>query len=362
MAGMALRSGKAAGAALAMVAPLLCGAVIPAPARAASFDCARASSIAEHLICDTPALSSADERMAAAYKALMTNVRDSDLGADVAVRLRDEQRAWVAQRDERCGLSRKATDAPTATQRGYIADCLLESVKSRTERLERMRDGFPTSALVEPRSIRESNTLKHYEIDAAYPTLPASMTGAEAFNRLSEGLVRPIVETFRKESADDTPPNPDMRSELDIEYDVSLASPRLVSIEFTVYDYPAGAAHGTTVFPSLHVDLVHGRALTVNDLFRPDSGWRKAVTDLAFAELKRQAKRDDFTIYDTAWKNAEEVVGDLSNWRLEAGQAVIVFAAYTVAAYAVGPREVALPYAVLKPFLKPDGPLPPRAP
>ncbi|MBW8269545.1 lysozyme inhibitor LprI family protein [Caldovatus aquaticus] len=68
-----------------------------APARAASFDCARARSPAERLVCADPALSSLDERLAAAYRAALAAVPWQR-------RLRGDQAAWLrATRDRAAG-------------------------------------------------------------------------------------------------------------------------------------------------------------------------------------------------------------------------------------------------------------------
>ena len=66
--------------------------VIAGNAYAASFDCNKARSQVEHLICDTPTLSSQDEALAVAYK--------TALESDPAVRQR--QLAWLRETRDRC--------------------------------------------------------------------------------------------------------------------------------------------------------------------------------------------------------------------------------------------------------------------
>jgi uncharacterized protein len=51
--------------------------LLPLPAFAASFDCAKAATAVERLICRTPALSQADEQLAAAYKRAFEQSRDT---------------------------------------------------------------------------------------------------------------------------------------------------------------------------------------------------------------------------------------------------------------------------------------------
>ena len=60
---------------------------------AASFDCSKASSVVETLICRDPALSQLDDRLSAAYSAVRSQSGNaSQLSAD--------QRAWMARRNQ----------------------------------------------------------------------------------------------------------------------------------------------------------------------------------------------------------------------------------------------------------------------
>ena len=49
-----------------------------------------------------------------------------------------------------------------------------------------------------------------------------------------------------------------------------------------------------------------------------------------------------------------------TNWAADKAGIEILFDPYSIAAYVVGPRECRLAYTDLKPWLNPDGPLPPR--
>lgn len=62
-------------------------------AEAASFDCSKASTDIEHVICRDPALSQLDGELGAAYRAR--------LGLDPG--LRESQVAWIRERNQRCG-------------------------------------------------------------------------------------------------------------------------------------------------------------------------------------------------------------------------------------------------------------------
>lgn len=70
----------------------LCAAVLALSAQAASFDCSRASTKVEHLICDNPELSRLDDEMGAKFRSAL------DGGVDRA-ELVGGQKQWLAQRN-----------------------------------------------------------------------------------------------------------------------------------------------------------------------------------------------------------------------------------------------------------------------
>jgi uncharacterized protein len=98
---------------------LVLAVVVPATeARAASFDCARAQSAVERLICSDPQVSELDERLDRAYRAAeVTGMwQRSELGPD--------QRDWLKNVRSKC------SDAP----------CLVRAYQARIDELGRPRD------------------------------------------------------------------------------------------------------------------------------------------------------------------------------------------------------------------------------
>ncbi|MCW5747090.1 MAG: DUF1311 domain-containing protein [Alphaproteobacteria bacterium] len=114
----ALLAAASAGAALAQASP--------------SFDCARARSSAERLICAEPQLAGVDRDMAAAYRRALAAVRTAKdretLGRD--------QVEWLKGRDEACFFDDgKSGGLPPADQRQWSAGCLLAMYGYRTSLL-----------------------------------------------------------------------------------------------------------------------------------------------------------------------------------------------------------------------------------
>lgn len=99
-----------------------------APA-APSFDCNKASTSGEKLICGDYALSALDQSLADAFQGL----RQQRSGA-ARDRLVGEQRAWLAGRDRSCGIPVGGAE-PTLAQRWAWAPCLADRYRERLTQL-----------------------------------------------------------------------------------------------------------------------------------------------------------------------------------------------------------------------------------
>jgi uncharacterized protein len=92
--------------------------------RAASFDCTKARTAQEKAICGTPALSAADDQMAAAYKAWLAAAQPG-----WADGIRENQIVWLRFRDANCPAADAAAD---------LTACLNDIYKGRVDRLQGM--------------------------------------------------------------------------------------------------------------------------------------------------------------------------------------------------------------------------------
>lgn len=108
---------------------LLLGAV-SLPARAASFDCRKATSPTEKAICADPALAELDDRMAAAYKRGL-----ADWNGAVARYVRLDQQGWLAERN-RIGRAADGDEIEALCPVTNFNDCLRREMRRRTDTLE----------------------------------------------------------------------------------------------------------------------------------------------------------------------------------------------------------------------------------
>lgn len=88
-----------------------------------SFDCSRAQSSAEELVCSDPDLARLDRLVAARYEAAVAAARGLDAGSEQAEGLlRAEQRGWIGGRDEcwKAGDLRDCVEAAYLTREGQL--------------------------------------------------------------------------------------------------------------------------------------------------------------------------------------------------------------------------------------------------
>ena len=231
---------------------------------------------------------------------------------------------------------------------------------------------FTSGVEIVSRQIREKNKKLRYEIDVQYPQLSGSVDpNFEKFNQTVRGLVTRKVNGFKKEMAPpaEEEPTPDseslptdeaMGSDITIGYWVALAKDDLISIQFTVSSYSAGAAHPNSYTEVVNFDLKNGKALKLADLFLPGSKYLQAISAYCIQALKKQAKEQGAdAMLDDDWiqKGAGPDLTNYENWTITKKGLGITFDPYQVGAYAAGPQHALVPYSALKEIIKPDGPV-----
>lgn len=111
-------------------ASLLAGLAFPAPSvQAASFDCNKASAPVEKLICETSSVNAWDASLGYWFREILRVLPEADRTI-----YRQQQAAWLKQRDAECPVSRGALVAGKA--RTQAAECLAYAYEQRVNELE----------------------------------------------------------------------------------------------------------------------------------------------------------------------------------------------------------------------------------
>lgn len=224
---------------------------------------------------------------------------------------------------------------------------------------------FSGATEIVARNIKSTSKTPKYEIDADYPQVTgAPDTRFDKFNQEAKNLVTRKVAEFRKDmaerSAEVNVDTSEMGSDLSVGYTVGFASDELISVEFGVGGYYAGAAHPNSYTQVINYDVKNGKPLKLADLFKPNTKYLQAMSAFAIKNLKSQAKTqgaDSMLTDETIQEGAGPQLKNFKSWTITRKGLAITFDSYQVAPYAAGPQEVVIPYSALKDLINPDGPL-----
>lgn len=189
-----------------------------------------------------------------------------------------------------------------------------------------------------------------WKLRAAYPALGDEDIDADIANWLEKHL-----NTLIKEMNDVIviPDLPAMNSEIGVDYSVSRASNRALSVVFKSYVYPARAAHGTTRAAVVSYDIERKTLLAFEELFgKPDVALeilsREAQNILAgdLKQKKDASSADDLTWFKDGFAPERD---NFENIVLEPYGIRVIFQQYQVLPYVYGLPEAFFPLEMLAP-------------
>ncbi|WP_162536557.1 DUF3298 domain-containing protein [Granulicella sp. WH15] len=323
-----------------------------APAVAAGFDCAKATTPREKTVCADPELSKLDEDVAAAYKALR-----SQLSPASAARVQQDQRAWLRWLDASCP-DLKDKERPIGGCLGNAYPRQLQMLQKQPQRVggmtffPRLRMAIaPNTQTPAPGSFYPSFGVGRFswpEIDQPTPEQAAwnAAVRSEAV-RLGSGT-RPRQRTpsdFRTAFVAD--------SEVDVGYVLKAANESLISVVMGKSIYEYGAAHPNEDVIPVQWWLRLKRPLKGDDIFKTGSGWEQFLGKRCYEVLKSgeqaQYLYDDKTVREATMSSVKQ----MNNWTLDAQGFQVNFPEYGVAPRVVGEVSARIRWEELKPYLAP---------
>jgi uncharacterized protein len=310
------------------------GGALAAP----GFDCKLAHSPVEQLICSDTTLANLDRGVAARYQRL-----SHAASPEGAALLLKRQRAWLASRADCLG-------GLNAGERAWQIECLTKAYQEPSTALEaqfRQADGL---MLEERRSVRHIARLRVTE-DDNHPWLTGRPAPRAAeFNRYVSGRLNLRKGMFAAAPIE-LDAKPEGKTEYDRFYEIHHLDGKLISIEmFTHHESYFG--HGWREEFALNWDLKQSRPIKVADLFRPDLDWREVVMDHV-----RNWPREDGSFNDPEDIANLAQPDDDEGWLFDDDSAVLLIGRGERSMVGTS-ADVPVPYDVLAPLLRPDGPLP----
>ncbi len=149
---------------------------------------------------------------------------------------------------------------------------------------------------------------------------------------------------------------------LAISHRASLYTPKVLSLEFLMYSFGAGAAHGYAATKTMNFQLRPSRELHLTDVFNSSTDYLGTLSRYCLEDLRKQqayrrsdyeVARDQWKEFDDGWlsKGAEAKNQNYERFSLAKGGMTIHFDPYSVACYAEGKYEVFMPAYILKPIM-----------
>jgi uncharacterized protein YecT (DUF1311 family) len=312
-----------------------------------SFDCLQARTAAEKLICQDAALSKSDREIAAAY----TRLKATETSESFAT-VQASQRAWLAYVNRSCGGTKPLPQ--DLGDKNAIKGCLTDNFDDRATRLgavEVLRSG---PLVLEPRMRLFTRENPDTEESDIYPWIGGGPQAAP-FNAWVAKELRLAKKRMDDKDlfpfGNDLPENTKLYAHRT--YSVARFDSRVVSLQASTYDY-TGGAHEALGETSLNWDLKRNEPIALDDLFAKGKNWNEFVTDYCVKDLHDQLSGDP----DPDRAAVASVVADRGNWLFAKHGATVHFTVYTVASFAAGEFGVEIPYETLRPYLKPDSPVP----
>ena len=299
------------------LAPMLAALSLISPsARAASFDCGKAASLAEKRICADTGLSAQDSAMAEAYSKLQNSLPNplKDI-------VRHDQRDWVKMRDAWVADPNRKTDLA-----GLMRERIAALTPKRTGTLE---------------------FLILHEISRP-PFLLSAVTGQDMFNHWARKQWNDSVPDEDDETDKPAPGDPDeVRCNDGYTYSINLASPALLSIGRVDTTSCEGAAHPSSQSAQFNWWLERNKVLTERDMFK-DKSWRKLVADQGIAQIE-----DALGPYPQR-KALNGVLLDMANWQLTPDSLHIALVEEGLFGHAVAVENVDIPWSQVDTRLTPE--------
>lgn len=218
----------------------------------------------------------------------------------------------------------------------------------------------PTGLQLETATLEQSNADPKYLVKIEYPQWNEDSPNARTFNRQVQALLTVWVNSLKENSAqveDWRKQNmPDAFSSLDAKYTILTQEHGLLSILFQIYNYGAGAAHPNLFHQVLNFDTNTAHVLGLQDLFSDGPAALQAIATYCKDQLKTREG------IDPALTGADPNETNYNNWNIQPDGILITFDPYQVAAYAVGPQTVLVPYFVVSSLVDSKGALAPFIP
>ncbi len=306
-----------------------------------SFDCAKAKTTADRLICADAGLSKSDRALAAAY----TKLKAAESAESFAT-VQKAQRGWLDFTIKSC-----VGDAPmpeTLGDRNVIVDCLSVDYADRAEELSDLAVEKAAALVLEPRMRFRSRAKPSVEESDVYPWMSGGPQ-AEAFDALIGKIY--ALDRWRMDEKGAFPTDDDdsaMKYHARRTYSATRFDSRIVSFQIATDDYAGGNQDARRQI-GVTWDMAKQRPVTLDDVFVKGSRWKAAALAYCKKDLHKQfAERKAPDLGD---EEIAATVGSSAAWLWGADKATVIFSVGLIGGMPGGEFDVEIPLSTLSPFM-----------
>lgn len=331
---------------LALIALLV---AFQSPGSGASFECTKTASPRERLICADQTLSNLDSQLSLKYKETRALLSPSG-----AKSLQDSQKKWLRFVSVVCPLSRTTSTNSWNTP----TNCLQREYRYRIADLSRVQQAGPfvfnrvdlfaaepSSDTSDDSGSRSGFRTRH----VGYPQIDGLDTSAtRVLNKLYARTLSDIATNDCGSDGDD-----------DIDYRITSASKKLISITWSRYTYCHGTAHGFGSSRTENIVLQPApHKLNSADLFGSGTDWVPKLQALFWDGLQKQGWSPPTAQEDSIKDGILQIVVDPERWQFTEDGIEVGFMPYEGGCYVCSPQPVTVSWDSLKPLLVQHAPIP----
>jgi hypothetical protein len=197
-----------------------------------------------------------------------------------------------------------------------------------------------------------------YTVGIQWPVFSGA-TDAVVLNKIVAAASKVEAQHFEKEMKTWDPVPSTNEGSVETSSEIMAITGKVLSVRFADYFYYSGAAHPGHATRVVNCERGTGKAITLGALFSPGSDYLNVIAQHCRTALRKELMPQTGGEEDTGrWINEGTApkAQNYARWSLAPHGLIVAFDEYQVGPYAIGARDVVIPWTLLKPVLRTNGP------
>lgn len=222
----------------------------------------------------------------------------------------------------------------------------------------------PTSIKTQASIVNEDNIPQRYILKIQYPQIVDQNSSTAKINADLNATVNSKIDDFKKQVKQNlsNPNIPNLKSELDISYQVKQANSKILSGQFIISEMVAGFAHPNTYNQTFNYDITNGSKIYLSNIFNDNADYLNVLSEICQKNLisqfqpsfKGETDEEKFAAMDWIKQGTAPKSDNYKNFMLSSTDLIIVFNTYQVGSRPDGISYVNTPLSNLKSILSPN--------